>query len=383
MHSTSPGNSGIHSYSLVVDKELSPVCETIHLSICSALFPSTAQLLTICMDLAQMEMDNNVNTLHQLEEELDTNIYPGTEVMTDVGSRHFVKSSGTSSRVLVPQPSSDPCDPLNWSPKWKVAAIGCTTFMVPIQSSFGRRPVLIISTLICLVSNIWRAVAKDYGSFMGACILNGIGAGPAETKWHRVPPNKVVDVQASTSDKKEITQNIEDADESQSIAMAEANPTRTAERDPYLHRGSPSKKQFRLWQNSAHPFRSILTDLWIPWKLFAFPIVEFSSFVVSWSASSFLTLNLTQSQNFAAPPYNFSSQSIGFMNLATFVGSMIGLLTNGPLSDWIADRATKNNKGIREPEMRLPALIPYVLIMLVGNFVVAFGCQYKWDWRVR
>lgn len=51
---------------------------------------------------------------------------------------------------------------------------------VPIQTSFGRRPVLIFSTIICLVSNIWRAVAKDYRSFMGACILNGIGAGPAE-----------------------------------------------------------------------------------------------------------------------------------------------------------------------------------------------------------
>ncbi|KAF3385990.1 hypothetical protein DPV78_012357 [Talaromyces pinophilus] len=188
-------------------------------------------------------------------------------------------------------------------------------------SNFICRPVLIISTLICLVSNIWRAVAKDYGSFMDACILNGIGAGPAETaqptiiadvmflheiglvisgpmaehigwrsfwwlnvgllslllilllilllflfpetKSHRAPPNEVVDVQASTSDRKEITQNIEDADESQLIAMAGANPTRTAEHDPYLHHGYPSKKQFTLWQNSPHPFRSILTDLWI------------------------------------------------------------------------------------------------------------------------
>lgn len=49
-----------------------------------------------------------------------------------------------------------------------------------MQSAFGRRPVLIFSTLICLVSNIWRAVATTYGSYMGACVLNGIGAGPAE-----------------------------------------------------------------------------------------------------------------------------------------------------------------------------------------------------------
>lgn len=56
------------------------------------------------------------------------------------------------------------------------------TYRIPIQSSYGRRPVLIFSTLICLVSNIWRALANSYGSYMGACVLNGFGAGPAEVK---------------------------------------------------------------------------------------------------------------------------------------------------------------------------------------------------------
>lgn len=32
--------------------------------------------------------------------------------MVDVGRHHFVKSSATSDRVLVPQPSDDPHDPL-------------------------------------------------------------------------------------------------------------------------------------------------------------------------------------------------------------------------------------------------------------------------------
>lgn len=53
---------------------------------------------------------------------------------------------------------------------------------VPIQTSFGRRPVLLFSSLICLGSMIWRARAQTYNSFMGACVLNGIGAGPAEVR---------------------------------------------------------------------------------------------------------------------------------------------------------------------------------------------------------
>ena len=56
-----------------------------------------------------MEMNYDENTLHQLEAELHTKIYPGTEIMADVGTHHFVKGS---SAVLVPQPSDDPHDPL-------------------------------------------------------------------------------------------------------------------------------------------------------------------------------------------------------------------------------------------------------------------------------
>jgi MFS family permease len=52
---------------------------------------------------------------------------------------------------------------------------------VPVQTCFGRRPVLILSVFICFASSIWRAKANSYNSFMGACVLNGLGAGPAET----------------------------------------------------------------------------------------------------------------------------------------------------------------------------------------------------------
>ena len=62
-----------------------------------------------------------------------------------------------------------------------ILVLGFSNFIwVPIQTAFGRRPVLIFSMLICFASMIWRAKAQTYGSFMGACVLNGIGAGPAE-----------------------------------------------------------------------------------------------------------------------------------------------------------------------------------------------------------
>lgn len=45
----------------------------------------------------------------------------------------------------------------------------------------GRRSMLLVATLVTIASNIWRAKANSYGSFMGACVLSGIGAGPGET----------------------------------------------------------------------------------------------------------------------------------------------------------------------------------------------------------
>jgi hypothetical protein len=163
---------------------------------------------------------------------------------------------------------------------------------------------------------------------------------------------------------------------------SEASETLThihTHQDPWLGRGKPSKAQWRLWQPYEGNF---FMELYMPWHLLAFPIVEFSAFIVSWSASCFLTLNLTQSQVFAAPPYNFSSTKIGFFNFAILIGALIGLLTAGPLSDAVAARLTKRNKGIREPEMRLLAMIPYVILMVIGNVIVAVGYERAWDWKV-
>ena len=437
---------------------------------------------------------NSIQEIHQIEEELHIEILPGTEVMADIGSHHFVKSGDKNHRVLVPQPSDDKNDPLNWSLWWKIAAItassvvtftqgfgplalapmfedyikefDCTLaeaiqftgvpilvlgfsnfFWVPMSTSFGRRPVYLFSQVINIVSCIWRARAQTYGSFMGACALNGFGAGPAETiqpaviadifflhdrgkwntlywvvymgslmvgpivsgpmaihvgwrsfwwlnvgllgasfllvlfafpetKWHR--PYAL-----GEKDGNEVFGNEKQNLEKEGTTTAENNLTyvETAEQDPWLGKGVPKKSQWALFQPNAHPFKSIALDLWIPWKLFAFPIVEFAAFVVSWSCSSFLTLNLTQSQNFAAPPYSFDSQTIGFLNFAILVGAMIGLATAGPLSDWTAAKLTARNGGIREPEMRLPAMIPYVIIMYLGNIVVSVGYQKKWPWE--
>lgn len=52
-----------------------------------------------------------------------------------------------------------------------ILVLGFSNFIwVPMSTCFGRRPVMILSALICAVSSIWRAKATSYGSFMGASV---------------------------------------------------------------------------------------------------------------------------------------------------------------------------------------------------------------------
>jgi hypothetical protein len=159
-------------------------------------------------------------------------------------------------------------------------------------------------------------------------------------------------------------------------------PASEEPQDPALGKGSPSWQQLMPCTLGKTPIKTTLMDFFIPWKMSLFPIVDLSALIVGWSSSSFLTTNLTQTQVFAAPPYSFSSGKIGLFNFAPMVGALIGLATNGYFSDWVSMVATKRNRYIREPEMRLPAMIPYALVAIFSNFIIAFGYQYKWNWKV-
>ncbi|BGP21868.1 hypothetical protein JCM10295v2_000743 [Rhodotorula toruloides] len=130
--------------------------------------------------------------------------------------------------VLVPQPSDDPNDPLNW-PRWKkhltygvlmygtvlcgalgplvagaqvemaqifgvslqamsralgtalVATLGIATLVwAPIGTKYGKRPVYLLSTIFMLVGTIVASEAKTYNVLLGSRILQGIGQAVCE-----------------------------------------------------------------------------------------------------------------------------------------------------------------------------------------------------------
>jgi len=134
--------------------------------------------------------------------------------------------------------------------------------------------------------------------------------------------------------------------------------------------GGPSRAQFSLIPKPQFETKDIvIRDIIAPIQIFTFPIICWVAFAFGFSTNCLLALNLTQSQVFAAPPYLFNPAQVGFVNFAFVVGGIIGLMTAGPFSDWVSMRATKKNNGVREAEMRLIALVPFIAICLVGMVV--------------
>lgn len=92
-------------------------------------------------------------------------ILPGTEIMTDVGSHHFVK--GAHKTVLVPQPSASPDDPLNWSIMWKIACITSAS-MVTFTQGFGP---LALPPAFPALMHAFNCTLAEAVQFTGVCIL--------------------------------------------------------------------------------------------------------------------------------------------------------------------------------------------------------------------
>lgn len=191
-----------------------------------------------------------------------------------------------------------------------------------------------------------------------------------ETKFHRTGDLQVREPRDNGSEKQGV--------ESSQIENEGGDNRATA-----VGTARPSKSQFKLWQTPNPDWKKFLVrDIFAPIRVFFLPIIFWAGMNVAGPANVLLFWNLTESAILGGPPYNFSPSAVGYSNFAFVVGGIIGLSTAGPLSDWIAMKATQRNNGIREAEMRLPALIPYFITTAVGIVVGGLGYDRSWDWPV-
>ncbi|KKY29194.1 putative mfs transporter [Phaeomoniella chlamydospora] len=403
-----------------------------------------------------------------LAEELHTELIPGTEVMRDVGDVHFVHGP-KSGAVLIPHPSEDPADPLNWTLPWKylavvaqtlftwtavasalsmapmfpllgaefgldetqeslltgvcVLALGYANFIiVPLSNIFGRRMTSLLLCVFSIGTCIWEAEAKSYNSLLAARVLNGFGTATSESLMVQVvadifflhergfwagiylygwrsffwlslalscvnllalvfvfPETKFARSEPPIQHEGHIKEAVDVAPPEKDTSSQHEYGTRLPVSQ--VGKGRPSKSQYKLWQQPDPAWKSFLIrDIVAPVPAFFIPIILWAALNVAGPANLLLLWNLTESSVLSSPPYNFSVSAVGYANFAFVVGGLIGLATAGPLSDKVAERATRRNNGIREAEMRLPALIPFFVTSVIGIVIGSCAIQYKWHW---
>ena len=184
------------------------------------------------------EMASSRQTHDFTMEDLDDKVVPGTIHLVD--KEHILRTKHSQAHqdvVLVPTPSNDPDDPLNWSPRRKALSAACWivytlingiansvvySVLVPLSESlditvgdlnagtgylfllagyglllwqpfalqYGKRPTYLISTLGILGMTIWGPYAHSNGQWIAKNILGGFFAAPIEA----LPELSVTDV---------------------------------------------------------------------------------------------------------------------------------------------------------------------------------------------
>jgi MFS family permease len=165
------------------------------------------------------------------------------------------------------------------------------------------------------------------------------------------------------------------------------------ERDDMLHLETtnrdaeelfPEKKTYlqnlSLW-NGRYTHESLLKLFLRPIGLLIVPQVLWATLVMSVLIGFLVAI----SSNFATAfsiTYNFKPYQSGLCFISALLGSLIGIGFGGLFTDKIADFFTCRNGGIREPEMRLPAIFPSVICAPLALTLYGVGIQNKLHWMV-
>ena len=116
-----------------------------------------------------------------------------------------------------------------------------------------------------------------------------------------------------------------------------------------------------------------------PFALILLPPVLWCSLVQSVTIGFIVAVTSNVASAYATA-YHMKPYETGLCFIAAIIGALIGIFCGGYLGDKTADFFTKRNGGIREPEMRLPAMMFSLISTPLSLILYGIGIQYKLHW---
>ncbi|KAF2472785.1 MFS general substrate transporter [Lindgomyces ingoldianus] len=120
-----------------------------------------------------------------------------------------------------------------------------------------------------------------------------------------------------------------------------------------------------------------------PFMLFTYPAILWSAAVYALSIGWLIVISESVSLIYRnKETYNFNSLQTGLIYISPFIGSILGTIGGGEVSDVIIKFMAKRNNGIYEPEFRLVMAAPVAITTVLGLMGFGWSAQVHDAWIV-
>jgi MFS family permease len=137
-----------------------------------------------------------------------------------------------------------------------------------------------------------------------------------------------------------------------------------------------------LCHATRRPTCSLRTQDFVrPWRLLKYPSILLPTLYYSAAFSYGSVLFVITASALFAPLYHFQSYQTGLLlGIPLTLGSALGELFAGAFSDWLSARRAVKRRGERKAEDRLLAMGPALVLLPLGLIIEGVAVQQKWHW---
>ncbi|KAH7021361.1 major facilitator superfamily domain-containing protein [Microdochium trichocladiopsis] len=134
------------------------------------------------------------------------------------------------------------------------------------------------------------------------------------------------------------------------------------------------KNRIALW-GKPHPTpgKIILSSWVLMVKCLTSPAIIYAILISSVCLA--VTIDMSLTYDAALQAYGWAAESIGLINIAAVVGSILGSAYTVLIGDWLVLWLAKRNNGVHKPEHRIIVLIPVAILGFAMTLVYAFTVQ--------